>query len=164
MSFSCPISLQRSCCTPTIMYMLLCFYFINIKWSGALLGTGTTSVNKAHKNPALTELMRTHELERGSKSPQLERGSKRWDTVCHGHSAFLGTRKSPGLGHTVSTFGWKKGRTGSGWEEWGRTVPVQDLILSLFYFYFLAVPCDTWDLRSLTRYQTWAPCIGSWGS
>ena len=28
-------------------------------------------------------------------------------------------------------------------------------------FYFLATPCDMWDLSSLTRHQTGAPCSGN---
>ena len=34
-------------------------------------------------------------------------------------------------------------------------------LLSLFFFFFLAVPCGMWDLSSLTRDQTCAPCMGS---
>lgn len=33
--------------------------------------------------------------------------------------------------------------------------------LLIFYFYFLAMPCSTWDLVSPTRDWTWAFCNGS---
>ena len=32
-----------------------------------------------------------------------------------------------------------------------------------FFFFFLATPCSMWDLSSLTRDQTRAPCRGSTG-
>ena len=30
-----------------------------------------------------------------------------------------------------------------------------------FFFHFLAAPCGTWDINSLTTDQTYAPCSGS---
>ena len=33
--------------------------------------------------------------------------------------------------------------------------------LGIFFFFFLAALCSMWDLSSLTRDQTQAPCIGS---
>ena len=35
-------------------------------------------------------------------------------------------------------------------------------VLFCFNFYFLATPCGTWDVSSLTRDQTRVPCLGAW--
>ena len=36
-----------------------------------------------------------------------------------------------------------------------------DFLLLLFYFCVLSMPCNMWDLSSLTRDQISGPCIGS---
>ena len=59
------------------------------------------------------------------------------------------------------------------WAGWPALVPFEfrevqfccashnSLGLLIFYFYFLAMPCSTWDLVSPTRDWTWALCNGS---
>ena len=52
-----------------------------------------------------------------------------------------------------------------GWEvPWEESLfhICQAFVLFCFNFYFLATPCGTWDVSSLTRDQTHVPCLGAW--
>ena len=41
------------------------------------------------------------------------------------------------------------------------TLMLETVDTVIFFFFFLHEPCDMWDLSSLTRDQTQAPCSGS---
>ena len=47
------------------------------------------------------------------------------------------------------------------WDVWFSLINSN---IFLFFFYFLAMVHNMWDLHSLTRDRTWAPCTGSWES